>query len=300
MVPRAPSDGERWTEEVLAELRDSRYSTAGWTCFLRRSLDRAATERRRRPALARQVRGFGAAGMAMWLATQHCLRAVGRHPPAVLAGGAWWAAAWAMLRWHIGMVEGENGGRCEQLSAADAATLGRLWAAPLLLMRDPRRVDFAVLTVFCGLSDLADGRLARRAGPTRLGRSLDHSADVAVSAAAAVAVARAGWVSRGPAGLLLARGAGSVLFASAHYFIQAQAPPRDFAGARWTGSVLYAGLVAAALGRPRTADALVGLSALGGALPAIASWRWMTASSPAHGPSRPVEICERRPTRPEG
>jgi phosphatidylglycerophosphate synthase len=76
-----------------------------------------------------------------------------------------------MVDWHLGMVE-TAGGRERPLAAADALTLARLWAAPVVRRRpEPWLVALGMAT------DLVDGALARRAGPTRLGRDFDSIAD---------------------------------------------------------------------------------------------------------------------------
>jgi phosphatidylglycerophosphate synthase len=83
----------------------------------------------------------------------------------------WWAFWWAMVDWHLGMVE-TRAGRERALSAADALTLTRLWAAPVV-----RRHPEPWLVAAGLATDLLDGALARRAGPTRLGRDFDSTAD---------------------------------------------------------------------------------------------------------------------------
>ncbi|MEA2420947.1 MAG: CDP-alcohol phosphatidyltransferase, partial [Thermoleophilaceae bacterium] len=57
-------------------------------------------------------------------------------------------------------------------AAADALTLARLWAAPLV-----RRHPEPWLVCAGMVTDVIDGPLARRTGPTRLGRDFDSTAD---------------------------------------------------------------------------------------------------------------------------
>ena len=78
-----------------------------------------------------------------------------------------------MLDWHLGMAE--TAGRepwARALGTADAVTLLRLWAAPLA-----RRTAHPAVIAMASATDVVDGLLARRAGPTRLGRDLDSAAD---------------------------------------------------------------------------------------------------------------------------
>jgi phosphatidylglycerophosphate synthase len=76
-----------------------------------------------------------------------------------------------MVDWHLGMVE-TVAGHERQLVAADALTLARLWAAPIV-----RRHPEPWLVAAAMATDLVDGLLARQAGPTRLGRDFDSTAD---------------------------------------------------------------------------------------------------------------------------
>ncbi|MBA3420691.1 MAG: CDP-alcohol phosphatidyltransferase family protein [Thermoleophilaceae bacterium] len=156
------SEGERWTREALDRLRARRFSAPGLVEFLAASFARAQRVRGRRPELVSQSRRFGAAGLA-------ASAALG--PRAMVR----WLGWWAMLDWHLGMVESSGSERgARALSAADAVTLARLWAAPLA-----RRAAHPAVIALASVTDVADGVLARRAGPTRLGRDLDSAADAA-------------------------------------------------------------------------------------------------------------------------
>src|SRR5215218_990581 len=162
------TEGERWTREALHRLRSGGYRQRDRVSFLAESLQRAAETRRARPGLASQSRRWGTAGAAACLAR--------RRSRSSLAGLAWWALVWKMVDWHLGMVEGPQGERRERLSAADALTLARFWLAPLAA-RPSTRSSLAAVVAAGAISDVADGRLAARRGPTRLGRDLDSAAD---------------------------------------------------------------------------------------------------------------------------
>jgi len=157
-----------------------------------------------------------------------------------------------MLDWHIGMLESEDG-EPRNLSAADACTLARVWLAPAAA--DTPRPWMCALAF---ASDGLDGRLARAAVPTRLGRDLEGLADAAFAAAALRGARRRGWLGGGAAGAELARIALGVGYALIVWLGAAQAPdPRVLHAARATTPIRAGGLVAAGLGHRRLAGALV-------------------------------------------
>jgi hypothetical protein len=157
-----------------------------------------------------------------------------------------------MLDWHIGMLEGEDG-EPRNLSAADACTLARVWLAPAAA--DTPRPWMCALAF---ASDGLDGRLARAAVPTRLGRDLEGLADAAFAAAALRGARRRGWLGRAAAGAELTRIALGVGYALIVWLGAARAPdPRVLHAARATTPIRAGGLVAAGLGRRRLAGALV-------------------------------------------
>jgi hypothetical protein len=185
-----------------------------------------------------------------------------------------------MLDWHIGMLESEDG-EPRNLSAADACTLARVWLAPAAA--DTPRPWMCALAF---ASDGLDGRLARAAVPTRLGRDLEGLADVAFAAAALRGARRRGWLGRGAAGAELARIALGVGYALLVWFGAARAPdPRVLHAARVTTPVRAAGLVAAGLGRRRLAGALVIAGAAWSGLATAAAAARRGRSRPAHSRS---------------
>jgi hypothetical protein len=244
------TDGERWARDALARLRDDAFTPAAAGRFLGDSFGRAAQRRRERPELARQAWSWMGAGAALWLT----LAAAGAEPfrGRVRSGIAWWAAVALMVDSHLGMVETEDG-RPRPLGAADALTLARAWLVPVAAASPTPAV-----CVLAGVSDVLDGPLARRAGPTRMGRDLEGLVDTAFAAAALRGALRRGWI--GPAavaGELTRLGAGFG-YALAVYFGRADAPdPAVTRAARLTTPVRVAGLVVAGTGRRRLADALV-------------------------------------------
>src|SRR3954447_26528331 len=156
-----------------------------------------------------------------------------------------------MLDWHLGMVEREDGS-ARPLAPADALTLARLWAAPVV-----RRHPEPWLLAAGLATDLADGLLARRAGPTRLGRDFDSTADTLfLDATLRGAVERHGLDPR-----LLALERARLLVGTAvtlwSYFGGSQPAPAQTN--RGPAAVLAAaGALLAVGGRPRAAEALIG------------------------------------------
>ena len=157
-MQRNLTEGEQWSQDLLDRLRAEGFRPGAWRRFFADSFHRARVVRARRPELAAQSRAWGLAGAAA---------ALPFGPRAVVSWGAWWA----MVDWHLGMVETADG-RARRLAAADALTLARLWAVPVV-----RRHPEPWLVATGLATDLLDGLLARRAGPTRLGRDFDSTAD---------------------------------------------------------------------------------------------------------------------------
>jgi phosphatidylglycerophosphate synthase len=200
--------GEHWAAAELHELRSGHFRVGAWQRFLSAAFCRAAATRQARPQLARQARIWSAAGLSTGIATCAWLPVP---TPRASRFALWWLATAAMLDWHLGMVEGPGGERRDRLSTADAFTLTRISLVPFLAAQgDPEHASsqtFTVLLILAGVSDALDGMIARRAGPTRLGRDLDPIADALTSTAAARAACRAGWLPVGAARLSTARSA---------------------------------------------------------------------------------------------
>lgn len=241
--------GERWSRDLLAGLRAARFRPQAWLDFLQGSLQRARATRCARPELARQARRWGSAGAITVTLLARALRL--RPAPYV----AWWLLCWAMLDWHLGMVEGPRGERRGRLAAADALTLARLGLVPFAAT-PAGRARWAAIVAAGAVSDGLDGLLARRGGPTRLGAQLDSSADALFFSAAAVGAARAGWSSRAATVASLARhlaGAGYV----AWHWLARGGPPRLDARTRWAAAPGAAGLLLSAAGARRTGGTLL-------------------------------------------
>jgi hypothetical protein len=261
--PPRLTEGERWSRELLDALRERRFTPGAWGAFLGDALARSRAVRAGRPDVVRQSRRWGAAGLA-------AAAPFGAGPV------AWWAVWWALIDWHLGMLETPDGDP-RPLRAHDALTLARLWAAPVARRHpEPWLVAAALAT------DVADGALARRHGPTRLGRDFDSTADTLfLDQVLHGAIERRGL---DPALLRLERarlatGAAIVLRS---YFVRSAAPPA--VGHREPAAVLAgAGLVLAAAGRPRPAERLLG-AAIG--YRALIRARALPPGRPSGGPGR--------------
>lgn len=243
--PRPLTAGERWTAEALAALRRGGYGPRSWVQFLRSALERSAENRRARPELVRQARGWGVAGAAGWVGAWAFLRPrLGLFRPL-----AWWLAVWQMLDWHLGMAEGGDGRPRGRLSPADAITLTRFWLVPALQPSgaSPRVLSLVILAG--GATDWADGIVARRHGRTRLGRDLDTTADLAFLTASAASARAAGRLTRLGAWSIGLRYALGVALALGAVFGRARRPA--IRARPWGGALRVAGLVLSAAGRPR-------------------------------------------------
>src|SRR3954447_9796630 len=237
-MERNLTEGEQWSRDLLDRLRAERFSADAWRRFLADAFLRARVVRARRPGLVRQSRRWGAAGLV-------AAAPFGGRPAAS------WALWWAMVDWHLGMVETRDGVE-RSLGLADALTLGRLWAAPIV-----RRHPSPWLVGAGMASDLADGVLARRAGPTRLGRDLDSTADTLfLDAALRGAVEHDGLAPR-----VLALERARLLVATAvtlrSYFGGSHPAPVQ-ANRGLAATLAAAGALLAVGGRPRAAEALIG------------------------------------------
>lgn len=253
------TEGERWTQERLEDLRRARFTPAAIAHFLLAAQRRADEQRLARPALARQARSWIAVGGLAWVA----LAAAGRGPfrRRLRAGLAWWGLTGLMLDWHLGMVETEDG-HPRPLGAADACTLLRAWLVPIVADRPGPLV--------CGLAlgtDALDGPLARAGRSTRFGRDLEGVVDAAFATAALRGAVRHGWLGRSAAAVEAGRLVAGTLYAAGSYFGAARAPNRHLArAARATTPVRAAGLLAAGLGRRRAANTLVWVGAVASAI----------------------------------
>jgi phosphatidylglycerophosphate synthase len=251
VIPDAPrTEGERWTREELRRLRDARYASDAIRRFLAASTRRAGEVRSARPALARQSNTWLGMGALAWsaLAAAGCEPYRRRIVPAI----AWWAAVAAMLHWHLGMIETEDGEHVP-LGPADALTITRVWLAPALADDlDPR------LLVVAAATDVLDGLVARAGRPTRAGRDLEGLADAAVLLAALHAAARTRRLARPVVALEAIRLLAGTAYAAAVYFAQADAPdPVVTRAARGTTPIRVAGLLAAGAGRRRWGHVLL-------------------------------------------
>ena len=249
------TEGERRTFEALVELRRAGYRPGAWVRFVDGSLERSRATRREWPLLTRQGRRWGAFGWAAWILAWRCSRRRRDFQARLGPGLVWWGLVWQMLDWHLGMVEGEDGTARDGLSPADAVTLCRFWLVPALPSLAHSASGLPVAIAIGGITDWLDGALARRRGPTRLGRDLDTTADLAFLTTAAVSARAAGSLTRLGFWALATRqgiGLGSAL---ASVFGRARRPA--ICARRWGAMLRVGGLALCAGGRGRTGTVLL-------------------------------------------
>jgi hypothetical protein len=249
------TEGELWTRAQLQRLRASRFHPAAVARLLIASQCRAARVRRARPELARREVRWALIGAAGWVGL--ALLDVQPFRRRLRAGLGGWAVTMAMLDWHLGMLE-TPAGRPRNLGPADAATLLRAWLVPAVA-----DLPSPWLCAAGFASDALDGALARASEPTRLGRDLEGLVDAAFTLAALRGARRRRWLGRVAASCEAVRVGAGVAYAVGVYLGRARAPdPRLLRAGRALAPVRAAGLILAARGRRRLADALlVGTSA---------------------------------------
>jgi phosphatidylglycerophosphate synthase len=198
-----------------------------------------------------------------------------------------------MLDWHLGMVEGSAGESRAQLSAADALTLSRIGLAPILAAQGrrpcPNRSAFAVLLAVAAMTDALDGSLARRVGPTRLGRDLDTVADASTAMAAARAAWIAGWLPGGAVSLTVARSAAPIAILATTYFLTAGRPPAETLEATRGLAPAVLGGIAAAPFAPRAGAVVTTVASIASLLSRCANMTagqrpWETAGGSSSQP----------------
>lgn len=237
-MERNLTEGELWSRALLDRLRAERFTGPAWWRFFDDGFRRARVIRGRRPELVRQSRRWGVVGLAAALP-------FGARPAAS------WVAWWAMFDWHLGMVETADGLE-RGLAAADSLTLARLWAAPIV-----RRHPEPWLVAAGMATDLLDGALARRAGPTRLGRDFDSTADTVFLDAALRGAAERGVLDPRLLALERARLLVGTAVTFASYF--GESTPAPAQQNRGLAAVLAAaGALLAVSGRQRLAEPLIG------------------------------------------
>ena len=155
-MPGSPdSDSRTATNDLLSELRTGRWHPPAWGRFLGRAGLRSWEQARARPRALAEVTVLHAT-----------LAAPGRRHR-----WRWAVASWALAVTHLGMLESQ----CS-LGIANVLTLTRA----NLPVTATATGDGRVLGVLALISDLADGRLARRLGTvTPFGRDADSIADAA-------------------------------------------------------------------------------------------------------------------------
>lgn len=140
------------TDTLLAELRRGRWRPRVWRRFWRAALARSAQQALAHPRAAAELTVLHTAVLAL---------SRGR-------GRAWIATSWLMCVTHLGLLEDRS-----SIGPANVVTLVRANLPVVGDVLGPRLGAVALV------SDVVDGRLARRRGPTRFGAYADALADAA-------------------------------------------------------------------------------------------------------------------------
>jgi len=253
------SASERWTRELLAELKAGRFACRAWRRFLSRSFARAREQRASRPREHRAVVALGAGGVLLWAAA-----AVAGKPALAIGGAAWWVAVSLMLDWHLGMLERPDGSRLDGLGQANLLTLVRAWLVPGMLALAGTEGGLLLL-LLAGTTDVADGIVARRDGAvSRLGSWLDGSVDTLALGAAVLGAGVRGLLPAWAVGIVVLRLVLPWAILSVAYFARAERPGATrFVRGRLPGLFLFIGVVLAFLRLPGATE-LTTLGALGG------------------------------------
>lgn len=267
------TEGERWTRQVLADLRGRAYRPGAWWSFVAASFARARTDRAAHPVEHRQVLFVGVAGACAWAATAPWF------PVIAVIGLVWWSTIVAMLDWHVGMLERPDGRPLGGIGAPNLISLTRLGAVPVLVALAPTGVGLAVL--IGAATDVADGILARRWDlVTRLGRWLDGAADGAVFVTAALVLTAHGVIAGWVGGLVVARHAAQWVGVALGFFVRGAPPtPEHAVSARTTGAVMAAGIATAPFARG-VGSALIVVGAAGGLIAVGLTARRVFAAAP--------------------
>ena len=218
--PRVP--GAELARELVAELVRDRFTVPAWRRFFGRAWLRSRADivedlPRTRSFLRWAALGAGLGVLVLGLASRV-------RPGAgwVLSGslwGAWYALVAGLVLLHLGMVESEAGKPRHVLLCPNGLTFLRLAHAPLacsvLDAAGGGSLAAVLLCVYLGVvagTDLLDGLLARLLGQiSRLGRTLDPLADMALLVALALGLHRHGMIPTLLLVLLLVRYPGALV-----------------------------------------------------------------------------------------
>lgn len=267
------TDGERWTRDVLRDLRTHGYRPGAWRTFITASLDRARTDRRSHPREHRQIILVGSLGACAWLTL------LSWSPVVASIGLAWWIAVVTMLDWHVGMLQHPEGRPLGGLGLPNLLSLARLGAVPILF--ELPSVGISVAIAIAASTDIADGWVARaRQRVSRLGRWLDGAADGAVLVCAACVLTARDVLPVWATALVVLRHAAQWSAVAIGFFVRGSAPRRDqVVSARAAGGCIVAGIAMTPLVRD-IGIALILLGAAGGIAAVGMSMRRALAALP--------------------
>lgn len=239
-----------FVEEYLIELRRERYTPAAFVRYVKRSSAQARLHAYRNPDGVRSVVTNGISFFILFLALS---LVVARFLDGALAyrlvifQGAWIAIGTTWMLLHLGLLRGADGKPLRRIGVPNQLSFFRLLMIPTIyLFIVDGHLGLALGAYFlAGLSDILDGYIARRYGPTsRLGLVLDPIVDVGYVISIFAALHRIGWLPTWLMAIVVLRytllfGGGTVI-----YFLRARVRIRPTAFGRISGIVISAITVA--------------------------------------------------------
>jgi len=230
-------DVSEFTKDLMRDLSAGRYRGAAWRKFFGDSWRRSVDDVRANVSRARSFRSWATLTALIGLGVLLLPLAAGVGEGLLEAGliwVPWFASSVAFAALHLGMVDSSDGEPLDRFLLPNALSFARLALAPLvywpMLSVAATRDTGLLLAAFLALmsvTDVIDGRLARaREQCTRMGRMLDHTADIAFLAFLAAGLHHAGLLPTGLFALLMVRYPGSFAGVAVLYFVAGPVPLR--------------------------------------------------------------------------
>lgn len=186
MQPGMPSE-KQFVVDLLATLREEKFSLPGWWHFLARSWDMSYRTANNSPTLRRSWRNITVGiGLLVIVILLVCFAIEGSSTTLRILPGFLFCAIWQQsdLYWHLGLNrQVRTGALLPTVGIASTLTWLRALGASFLLGRLLGGIStsswLALLVFLCGVAtDILDGQIARRTGTqSKLGQIGDGEAD---------------------------------------------------------------------------------------------------------------------------